>query len=90
MVLCDFCGEEEAIKQRPNPNGEWDDSKKMWEVCWECDKYLDWSMKHMVAHMFGKEIEPFDKWLFKKEKVWPKGEYLSVTIRKKEKQRWSQ
>ena len=78
---CTFCGEEKAIKQIPSPNGD----KEIWSVCWECDRYLDWSMKHMLAHMAGKEIKPFDEWLFEKEKVWPKGEYLSATIRKKEK-----
>jgi len=82
MLICDFCGEEKAVKKRYNPNGDWDDSKEIWDVCWECDKYIDWSIHHMFAHMMGREIKPFDKWLFEKEKVWPKGKYMNTTIKK--------
>jgi hypothetical protein len=84
MVSCDFCGEEEAVTKRPNPNGP-DEEKIMWDVCWECDKYIDWSMRHHVAMIMGGEMEPFDQWLFKREKVWPKGKSFAATISKQEK-----
>lgn len=84
MTLCDFCEEQEAVKKRMNPNGEWDKSKEIWDICWECDKFINWTMIRMISSMYGSTVEPFDQWLFRTEKVWPKGKYLSSTIQKKE------
>lgn len=85
--MCTFCEKEKAIKQIADPNG----LKKVWSVCWECDKFIEWSEldamnKRFTAH-FGKEpkeLKPFDKWLFDLYKVYPKGEYYSATLKKKE------
>lgn len=82
MVKCTFCGEEEAIKQRPNPNLDSDYSDK-WDVCWECDQYIDWAMQHMCAAIFDEYIKPFDEWLFEKHQVYPKHESCAYILKKK-------
>jgi hypothetical protein len=85
MAICDFCDEEEAVKKRINPNGFKEDKKEIWNICWECDKYIDWAILKMISKMYGSEVEPFDQWLFKREQVWPKGKSFTATISKKEK-----
>jgi len=80
--ICWFCGEEKAVLQRASPNGD----KKLWSLCWECDKYIDWGeLKGMMA-MVGMEILPFDQWLFDREQVYPKYEYSTITLKRKEKE----
>ena len=81
--ICNFCGEDEAVKQRRNPNGEWDTSGDIWNVCWECDQYIDWSMQHMCATILNMPIKPFDEWLFEKHQVYPKHESLACILKKK-------
>lgn len=82
MVKCTFCGEEEAIKQRRNPNMD-SDFDDMWDVCWECDQYIDWSMHHLCSTILNKPIKPFDEWLFEKHQVYPKHESLACVLKKK-------
>ena len=84
MVKCSFCGEEEAVKQIPNPNGEWDTSGDWWDVCWECDEYIKWTYEHMMMSMLKKEMKPFDEWLFEKHQVYPKHESFACILKKKE------
>jgi len=82
MVKCTFCGEEEAVKQRPNPNLDSDYDDK-WDVCWECDQYIDWAMQHLCATILNMPIKPFDEWLFEKHQVYPKHESLACVLKKK-------
>jgi len=77
--ICTFCNEEKAVVQRQDPNG----SKDLWSLCWECDKFLDWSSLNSMCLMAGTKLLPFDQWLFDKEKVYPKHEYSSFVIEKK-------
>ena len=75
-----MCGEEEAVKQIPNPNDMGSD--EMWDVCWECDLFIRWSFEHIITMHFNKDIKPFDEWLFEKEGVYPKHESLSYILKK--------
>ena len=82
-----FCDEEEAVKRIPNPNGEWDDSGDWWDVCWECEQYIEWSKRLAVWNMVKKhtglpEPKPFDEWLFEKHQVYPKHEWMACVIKK--------
>lgn len=83
MTKCMFCGEEEAVKQIPNPNGDWDTSARVWNVCWECGEYVKWAFLHSVYSRIGKELKPFDEWLFEKHKVYPKIEWMACVLKKK-------
>lgn len=86
--ICTFCGKEKAVLQRSSPNGD----KKIWDLCWECNEFLDWSFenstyihaKSMGIDMDGiKDPKDFDQWLFDKHRVWPKEDYASFTLKKK-------
>ena len=76
---CVMCGEEKAVLQRASPNGD----KEVWSLCWECDKFIDWSELNSMHMMVGKEFPDFDEWLFEKEQVYPKHEWSTFVIKKK-------
>lgn len=82
--ICTFCGEEKAVLQRASPNGD----KKIWSLCWDCDKFIDWSeldatYKHF-AYSGIKKLKPFDEWLFDRYSVYPKSnDYTSIIVKKK-------
>lgn len=86
--MCTFCGEEKATIQRASPNGD----KEIWSICWECDKFIEWSFHnsmHLLMKSKGVDVSDidnsdFDKWLFKKYQVWPKHEYSSTVLRKRQ------
>jgi DNA primase len=40
MVLCDYCGESEAVKVICNPNGLDDDECLSWHVCLDCEEAI--------------------------------------------------
>lgn len=71
-------GDEEAVKQIPNPN--WDDPDGLWDVCWECNEYIKWTHEHLMFSMLGKEVKPFDEWLFEKHQVYPKHEWMACEL----------
>lgn len=77
---CTFCEEDKAVLQRPSPNGD----KDIWSLCWECDKFLDWSASNSMHILVGKDFPDFDKWLFKKEQVYPRHEYSTIVLKKKD------
>ena len=87
--MCTFCGEEKAVLQRASPNGD----KKIWSICWECNKFIDWSQQnsmHLAAESMGADVSKiehldFDEWLFKHHQVWPKHPYTSCVLKKKNK-----
>jgi len=79
--MCIFCGEEKAVLQRPSPNGD----HNLWSLCWECDKFIDWSEKQSLYLTISKDFPEFDEWLFQTEKVYPKYSYISFTLRKERK-----
>jgi len=82
---CIFCSKEKAVLQRASPNYN---DKDIWSLCWECDQYITWSFELSWCRqaedmgLKGKMVKPFDKWLFDKYQVYPKGEYVSAVFRK--------
>ena len=77
---CTYCREEKAVLQRSSPNGD----KNIWSICWECDKYIDWGELNSMHMIAGKDFPDFDEWLFKKEQVYPKHEYSTFVLKKRE------
>ena len=84
--ICTFCGKEKATLQRASPNG----NKEIWSLCWDCDKFIDWSeidaMNKQFAHLSiePRELKPFDEWLFDRYSVYPKNnDYTSIILKKK-------
>lgn len=87
--ICDFCGEEKAVLQRADPNG----NKEVVSVCWECNEFIDWSFQnsmHFLMESKGVDVSDidnpdFDEWLFKNYQVWPKHSYSTIALKKKNK-----
>ncbi len=50
MVMCDYCGESEAVDKIGNPNLDmnsnidWSDKKNWWQVCATCKKVIPLQM----------------------------------------------
>jgi hypothetical protein len=76
---CIMCGEEKAVLQRASPNGD----KEIWSLCWECDRFIDWSELNAMHMMVGEDYPDFDEWLFKTEQVYPKHEWSTMVLKKK-------
>lgn len=81
---CTLCGEEKPVLQRASPNGD----KEIWSLCWDCDKFIDWSELNSIYLSFKniglRKMESFEDWVFKRYQVYPKNkDYTSIVLKRK-------
>lgn len=54
-MLCDYCGEEEGIKEIMNPNMDELDEHPRWNVCGTCEEVIEVQKKLTLAQMVSDE-----------------------------------